>query len=87
VNTASLVSTRELNLMLPFIPLKGILEYVHADLWGPSCKKSLCGPSYMLTIIDDYSRKVWLYFPKHKYETFDAFRKWKVMIEKQLKRR
>jgi hypothetical protein len=39
---------------------KGILEYVHADLWGPSRKKSLCGASYMLTIIDDYSRKVCL---------------------------
>jgi transposase InsO family protein len=37
----------------------------------------------MLTIIDDYSRKVWHYFLKHKYESFDAFRKWKVMIEKQ----
>jgi hypothetical protein len=23
------------------------------------------------------------YFLKHKYEAFDAFRKWKVMIEKQ----
>jgi hypothetical protein len=33
---------------------KGILEYVHADLWGPfSRKKSLGGSSYMLTIIDD----------------------------------
>jgi hypothetical protein len=36
---------------------KGIFDYVHADLGGPSCKKSLCGASYMLTIIDDYSRK------------------------------
>jgi hypothetical protein len=36
---------------------KGILEYVHADLWGPSLKKSLSGASYMLTIIDDYPKK------------------------------
>jgi hypothetical protein len=66
---------------------KGILEYVHADLWGPSRKKSLSGASYMLTIIDDYSRKVWPYFLKHKYEAFDAFRKWKVMIEKQTEKK
>jgi 5'-3' exoribonuclease 2 len=66
---------------------KGILEYVHADLWGPSRKKSLGGTSYMLTIIDDYSRKVWPYFLKHKYEDFDAFRKWKVMIEKQTEKK
>jgi hypothetical protein len=66
---------------------KGILEHVHADLWGPSYKKSLGGASYMLTIIDDYSRKVWPYFLKHKYEAFDAFRKWKVMIEKQTEKK
>jgi transposase InsO family protein len=41
----------------------------------------------MLTIIDDYSRKVWPYFLKHKYEVFDAFRKWKVMIEKQTEKK
>jgi hypothetical protein len=60
---------------------------VHADLWGPSHKKSLGGASYVLTIIDDYSRKVWPYFLEHKYEDFDAFRKWKFMIEKQIGRR
>jgi hypothetical protein len=39
---------------------KGILEYVHTDLWSPSRKKSLVGASYMLTIIDDYSKKIGL---------------------------
>jgi hypothetical protein len=29
---------------------------------GPSHKISLGGASYKLTIIDDYSRKVWPYF-------------------------
>jgi hypothetical protein len=37
---------------------KGTLDYVYADLWGPSRKSSLGGAHYMLTIIDDYSRKV-----------------------------
>ena len=37
---------------------KGILDYVHSDLWGPSRKPSLDGARYMLTIIDDYSTKV-----------------------------
>ncbi|WVZ61695.1 hypothetical protein U9M48_011528 [Paspalum notatum var. saurae] len=36
---------------------KGILDYVHSDLWGPSRKPSHVGSRYMLTIIDDYSRK------------------------------
>jgi hypothetical protein len=37
---------------------KGILDYVHSDLWGPSRKPSLGDARYMLTIIDDYSIKV-----------------------------
>jgi hypothetical protein len=43
---------------------KGKLEYMHADLWGPSCKKSLGGAIYMLTIIDDYSKKSLALFPE-----------------------
>jgi transposase InsO family protein len=66
---------------------KGILDYVHADVWGPSRKTSLGGANYMLTIIDDYSRKVWPFFLKHKSDVFDAFRKWKVMVEKQTEKK
>nr|CAE02229.2 OSJNBb0015C06.7 [Oryza sativa Japonica Group] len=65
---------------------KGILDYVQADLWGPSRKPSLSGARYMLTIIDDYSRKVWPYFLKHKDDTFVAFKEWKVTIERQTKK-
>lgn len=53
---------------------KGILDYVHSDLWGPSRRKSLGGASYMLTIIDDYLRIVCHYFLKHKYEACSTFK-------------
>jgi transposase InsO family protein len=66
---------------------EGILGYVHADLWGPSRKHSLGGCRYMLTIIDDYSKRVFPYFLKHKHEAFDAFKAWKVMVKKQTKRK
>ena len=52
---------------------KGTLDYVHADLWGPSNKSSFGGARYMLTIIDDYSKRVWSYFMKSKDDTFAAF--------------
>jgi hypothetical protein len=66
---------------------EGILDYVHADLWGPSQKHSIGGCRYMLTIIDDYSRRVLPYFLKHKFDAFDAFKAWKVMVEKQTERK
>jgi hypothetical protein len=59
---------------------KAILDYVHDDLWGPSRKTSLGCCRYMLTIIDDYSRMVWPYFLKHKYDAFDAFKDGKVKV-------
>ena len=66
---------------------KGTLDYVHADLWGPSRKPSFGGARYMLTIIDDYSRRLWPYFLKNKDDTFAAFTEWKVMIERQTKKK
>ena len=37
---------------------KGTLDYIHSNLWGPSQVVSHGGERYMLTFIDDYSRKV-----------------------------
>ncbi|KAM3319479.1 putative protein isoform X1 [Capsicum chacoense] len=37
---------------------KGTLDYIHSDLWGPAGVPSKGGANYLLTIIDDYSRKV-----------------------------
>nr|AAM08562.1 Putative retroelement [Oryza sativa Japonica Group]AAM10749.1 Putative retroelement [Oryza sativa Japonica Group] len=66
---------------------EGILDYVHSDLWGPARKTSFGGARYMMTIVDDYSRKVWPYFLKHKYQAFDVFKEWKTMVERQTERK
>ncbi|KAG8503721.1 hypothetical protein CXB51_001724 [Gossypium anomalum] len=41
------------------------------------------GANYMLTFIDDFSRKVWAFFLKQKSGVFSEFKYWKIMIEKQ----
>jgi transposase InsO family protein len=66
---------------------ENILDYVRVDLWGPSRKVSHGGDRYMLTIIDDYSCRVWPYFLKHKSYAFESFKAWKVMVEKQTERK
>ena len=38
--------------------MKGTLEYIHSDLWGPSRVPLRGSVNYMLTFIDDFSRKV-----------------------------
>lgn len=50
------------------------LEYVHSDLWGaPSVPLSLGKCQYFISFIDDYTRKVWVYFLKTKDEAFEKF--------------
>ena len=41
------------------------------------------GGSYFLSIIDDYSRRVWVYILRNKAETFQKFKEWHTQIENQ----
>ncbi|KAL4312354.1 hypothetical protein GQ457_01G013740 [Hibiscus cannabinus] len=56
---------------------EGILDYVHSDVWGPTRESSLGGSMYYVTFIDDFSKKVWVYFLKQKSEVFAKFKQWK----------
>ena len=56
---------------------KGILEYVHLYV------NFLARAHYFLTLIDDYSRKVWVYFLKPKDEVLGKFKQWKAMVKNQ----
>lgn len=62
---------------------KGTLDYIHSDLWGPSRQVSKGGARYFLIFVDDYSRKVWIYFLKHKNDVLEYYKQWKTLIEKQ----
>lgn len=66
---------------------KSILDYVHSDVWGPIKDVSMGGAQYFVSFIDDYSRKVWVYFMKHKLEVFDIFRQWKARVENQTEKK
>ncbi|KAL0359383.1 UNVERIFIED_CONTAM: Retrovirus-related Pol polyprotein from transposon TNT 1-94 [Sesamum angustifolium] len=60
-----------------------ILDYVHADVWGPSNVSTHGGNKYFLSIIDNFSRKVFVFLMKHKSDVFENFRKWKILVENQ----
>ncbi|KAL4575763.1 hypothetical protein LXL04_011848 [Taraxacum kok-saghyz] len=59
------------------------LELVHTDICGPMKTHSLAGNMYVLSFIDDFSRKLWIYFLKEKSETCPTFKNFKVYIERQ----
>jgi transposase InsO family protein len=62
---------------------QGILDLVHFDVCGPMSSSSLSSCLYYVILIDDYSRKCWIYFLKAKSDTFDKFKEYKAFIEKQ----
>ncbi|GKV28744.1 hypothetical protein SLEP1_g37756 [Rubroshorea leprosula] len=59
------------------------LEVVHSDICGPINPASNGGKRYFITFIDDFSRKIWVYFLQHKSEAFVAFKSYKVLVEKE----
>ena len=62
---------------------KGILDYVHSDVWGLTKTASLSGKHWFVTSFDDYSRRAWVYTIKHKDKVLNIFLNWKKMVENQ----
>lgn len=60
------------------------LDYIHSDLWGPAPVSSVGGGRYYMSIVDDYSRKVWLFVLKEKSEACKKFKEWCCSVETEI---
>jgi hypothetical protein len=49
-------------------------QILHMDTVGPSRVHSIGGKSYILVVVDDYSRYSWVFFLESKDEVFEHFR-------------
>lgn len=58
-------------------------ELIHCDLWGPYRSSALCGSRYFLTILDDYSRAVWIYLLPSKQEAPKHLKNFLALVERQ----
>lgn len=61
------------------------LELVHGDLCGPISPSTPAGNKYFFLLADDFSRIMWVFMLKTKDEAFSAFKKFKIMVEKDSK--
>ena len=59
------------------------LQLIHTDVWGPTKETSIGGNRYYVTFIDDFTRKVWIYFMKNKSDVFYYFKIFKNQVEKE----
>lgn len=62
---------------------KRVLALVHSDVCMQP-ESSMGGSKYFVSFIDDYSRYCWVYPIKEKSSVFETFKKWLVMVERQL---
>lgn len=60
-----------------------VFELVHCDLWGPYITTSICGSKYFLTILDNYSRAVWVYLLPSMQEAPKHLRDFIALVERQ----
>ena len=60
-----------------------VLQVIHSDVVGPIHTPSLSGSQYFVAFIDDYSRKSFVYFMRHKSETFQKFLEFKAQVENE----
>ncbi|KAH9651797.1 Integrase catalytic domain-containing protein [Citrus sinensis] len=59
---------------------KCILDLIHSDVWE-SPDISMGGAKYMVTFIDDYSRRCWVYPIRKKSDVFLVFKEYKMRVE------
>ena len=55
-------------------------DLIHLDVWGPYKVVSREGFRYFLTIVDDFTRSVWVYMLKGKHEVFEMFQSFFRMV-------
>ncbi|CAJ2672444.1 unnamed protein product [Trifolium pratense] len=59
------------------------LQLIHSDICGPITPSTNSGKRYLITFIDDYSRKIWVSSLSEKSQAFVSFKNFKSMVEKE----
>ena len=80
-------STRAVHPKLEQIRSKQVNELVHCDVWGPSPVASRNGHKYLLTCIDDYSRRAFCFPIKTKDEVIEKIKSFITFAERQSSRK
>jgi len=62
---------------------KKYFDLIHVDIWGPSSIPSIHGHKYFLTIVDDYSRYIWIFPLKQKSKVVKVLENFVVFVETQ----
>ena len=59
------------------------MQLIHSDVFRPVPIPSLGKSLYYVSFIDDFSRRTWVYFLRHKSEVFSKFKEFKALVKNQ----
>ncbi|KAL6205148.1 hypothetical protein ACLB2K_022411 [Fragaria x ananassa] len=59
---------------------KGLLDYIHSEVWSATQVRCMGGSKYFVTFLDDFSRKIWAYFMKEKSKVLFKVKKGKSKV-------
>ena len=62
---------------------KSPLQLIHIDLSGKMVTPAMGGSLYYMLAVDDFSRKMWVYFLREKAEVFSNFKRWHKFVERE----
>ncbi len=81
----SCIRAKQTRLPFPKSEIKSTacFDLIHCDIWGGYRVASLSGGHYLLTIVDDFSRGVWVYIMKHKSDVSHYLPMFLNMVETQ----
>lgn len=60
-----------------------LLGIVHSDLCGPMLEYSWSGKRYIITFIDDFSRKIYVFFTASKDQVYSTFKDYQRTVENE----
>jgi transposase InsO family protein len=63
-----------------------VLYLVHSDVCKMSVR-SMGGVKYLLTFVDEFSRKVWVYVLKAKHQVLSVFKQFQVSVEREIEKK
>ncbi|GFS92962.1 retrovirus-related Pol polyprotein from transposon TNT 1-94 [Trichonephila clavipes] len=63
---------------------KAPLNLLHCDVWGPANVIGKRGEKYYLSVLDDYSRRMFIFPMCYKSDTYDILAKFIIRAERQL---
>lgn len=62
---------------------KEIFDLIHLDIWGPYKVMTRTHCRYFMTIVDDYSRVIWVQLLKQKSDAYEAIKGFLKMVKTQ----